>query len=256
MVRIIMIGCNGKMGRTISELAAVDEQVKIVAGIDLNPVQLYDYPVFVSPEECDVEADVLIDFSSTQKLTERLCMAVERNMPIVLCTTGLSEEQYAQVKEASGKVAVLRSANMSLGINTIMKLVAAATKVFAAANFDIEIVEKHHNQKVDAPSGTAVKTASLISGGAESYTTGNCVERESMDGARGANAYNNIHIHSVRMPGYMASQEVLFGSKGQILTIRHDSTNRECYMPGVLLGIRYAASNDGFVYGLDKIMEI
>ena len=112
----------------------------------------------------------------------------------------------------------------------MMKFAQMASKYFENA----EIIELHHNQKKDAPSGTAVKTAALISEGAESYVTGNCAEKETIEGARGANAYNNIHIHSVRMPGYMASQEVLFGSSGQILTIRHDSTNRECYMPGVL----------------------
>ena len=125
----------------------------------------------------------------------------------------------------------------------------------AAKYFDnAENIELHHNQKKDAPSGTAVKTAAMMAENNENFATNNCAETETIEGARGANSYKNIHIHSVRMPGYMASQEVLFGANGQILSIRHDSTNRECYMPGVLLSIRYVMDKGGFVYGLDNIM--
>ena len=130
MVRIIMCGCNGKMGRVISDLAMDDSQAKIVAGIDFVPGTHYDYPVYSSILECKEEADVIIDFSSPAKLNERLSFAIEKKMPMVFCTTGLSEEEFAQVNEASKKIAILRSANMSLGVNTLLKLVAAAAKVF------------------------------------------------------------------------------------------------------------------------------
>lgn len=254
MVRIIMIGCNGKMGRTISELAAVDEQVKIVAGIDLNPVQLYDYPVFISPEECDVEADVLIDFSSTQKLTERLCMAVERNMPIVLCTTGLSEEQYAQVKEASGKVAVLRSANMSLGINTIMKLVAAATKVFAAANFDIEIVEKHHNQKVDAPSGTALAIADAINEALKESLEEEYAYKFDRSQERKKREKKEIGISAVRGGTIVGEHEVIFAGADEVIEIRHTAYSKAIFGNGALQAAKYLAGKPAGMYNMSDVI--
>ena len=125
-----------------------------------------------------------------------------------------------------------------------------------SVNFDnAEIIELHHNQKKDAPSGTAVKTALMMAGENTNFTTGNCQEVETIKGARGANSYNNIHIHSVRMPGYIASQEVIFGASGQILTIRHDSMNRECYMDGVLRAVRFVNENKEFIYGLENILD-
>ena len=132
----------------------------------------------------------------------------------------------------------------------MMKFAQTAAKYFNNA----EIIELHHNQKKDAPSGTAVKTAAMMAGVNENFATGNCAETETIKGARGADSYNNIHIHSVRMPGFMASQEVIFGSNGQTLRIRHDSTDRECYMPGVLLAVRYVSEHKSFVYGLDNIL--
>ena len=125
----------------------------------------------------------------------------------------------------------------------------------AAKYFDnAEIIELHHNQKKDAPSGTAIKTALMMSEENDNFTTGNCPETETIKGARGGVSYNNIHIHSVRMPGYVASQEVLLGSNGQILKIRHDSIDRKCYMDGVMLATRYVTDKNNFTYGLDNIM--
>ena len=154
MVKAIMHGCNGKMGQVISGLVKEDDVIEIVAGIDKFTGIENPYPVFTSLAECDVQADVVIDFSNAAAVDELLDVCVEKTLPVVLCTTGLSEEQLAKVKEAGEKVAVLRSANMSLGVNLLMKLLKDAAKVLAPAGFDIEIVEKHHNQKVDAPSGT------------------------------------------------------------------------------------------------------
>lgn len=125
----------------------------------------------------------------------------------------------------------------------------------AAKYFDnAEIIELHHNQKKDAPSGTAIKTAAMMAEVKEDFAKNNCPETETIEGARGGTSYSNIHIHSVRMPGYIASQEVIFGSSGQIMTIRHDSMDRKCYMQGVLLAVKHIAKNNDFVYGLDNIM--
>ena len=162
MTKVIMNGCNGKMGQCITGICAQDEEVSIVAGIDVYDGIKNDYPVFSTIHDCDVEADVIIDFSNAKAVDELLDYCVEKQIPVVLCTTGLSPEQLKKVAEASEKVAILKSANMSLGINTLMELLKKAALVFAPAGYDMEIVEKHHNQKLDAPSGTALALADSI----------------------------------------------------------------------------------------------
>ena len=159
MIRAIMSGCNGKMGQVITGICKEDAEIEIVAGIDLYDGIKNDYPVFPNISVCDVAADVIIDFSNAKAVDALLAYGVEKQIPIVLCTTGLSEQQLADVEKAYEKVAILKSANMSLGINTLMELLKKAAQVFAPAGFDVEIVEKHHNQKLDAPSGTALALA-------------------------------------------------------------------------------------------------
>ena len=162
MTRVIMHGCNGKMGKTIAGLIAADETIEIVAGVDAFDDGRNPFPVFSSIGECDVEADAIIDFCVTAAIDGLLDYCVKKQVPCVLCTTGLSEAQLAKVQESAKKVAILKSANMSLGINMLLKLLKEATKVLAPAGFDIEIVEKHHNLKVDAPSGTALALGDSI----------------------------------------------------------------------------------------------
>ena len=225
-----------------------------MAGIDVCDTVKNSYPVFQNIADCDVEADVVIDFSSPVCTDALLDWCADKQVPVVECTTGLSEAQLARIKETSAKVAVLKSANMSMGINLLEKLLKEAAGLLAEAGYDIEIVEKHHKLKKDAPSGTAIKTAKMIAETNKLYTNGNCDEIETVDGARGAESFGNVHIHSVRMPGFSASQEVLFGSDGQTLSIRHDTSNRKCYMQGVMLALRYAYNHKEFVYGLDNIL--
>ena len=248
MIKVAVCGANGKMGQEVVKAVNSSEDMTLVAQIDIFNGQF----ATIKDAKNSVDIDILVDFTQPDSIYENALYCLNNDIKIVIGTTGLSDIQINELKKVSEErnVSCLIAPNFSTGAVLMMKFAEMAAKYFK----NVEIIELHHNQKKDAPSGTAVKTAALISEGAESYTTGNCPEKETIEGARGANAYNNIHIHSVRMPGYMASQEVLFGSNGQILTIRHDSTNRECYMPGVLLGIRYIAENDGFVYGLDKIM--
>ena len=164
MVKVIMHGCNGKMGQVITRLVAADPELAIVAGVDARAQALNDYPVFGDISECDVEADVVIDFSNAAAVDHLLDWCQEKQMPVVLCTTGLSGEQLQRVEEAAGRTAVLKSANMSLGVNLLMKLLQDAAKVLAPEGFDMEIVERHHNQKVDAPSGTAIALADALNG--------------------------------------------------------------------------------------------
>ena len=248
MIKVAVCGANGRMGQEVVKAVNSAEDMTLVAQIDIFNGQF----ATIKDAMASVQIDVLVDFTQPDSIYENALYCLNNNIKIVIGTTGLSDIQIEELKKLSEQkgVACLIAPNFSTGAVLMMKFAEMASKYFENA----EIIELHHNQKKDAPSGTAVKTAALMSGGAESYTSGNCAEKETIEGARGANAYNNIHIHSVRMPGYMASQEVLFGSNGQILTIRHDSTNRECYMPGVLLGIRHVAERCEFVYGLDKIM--
>ena len=164
MVKIIMHGCNGHMGQVISGIVEKDPNAEIVAGIDIADQGKNSYPVFTDIDACQVEADAIIDFSSAKAADKLLEYSVERQIPVVLCSTGLSEEQLAKVEEASRKVAVLKSANMSLGINTLLKLIQDAARVLATAGFDMEIVEKHHRLKLDAPSGTALALAAALAG--------------------------------------------------------------------------------------------
>ena len=248
MINVAVCGANGKMGKEVVKAVNTAEDMTLVAQIDVLNGEF----ATIKDAKDSVKIDILVDFTQPDSIYENALYCLNNDIKIVVGTTGLSDAQISELKRLSEEkhVACLIAPNFSTGAVLMMKFAEMASKYFENA----EIIELHHNQKKDAPSGTAVKTAALISDGAESYTTGNCPEKETIEGARGANAYNNIHIHSVRMPGYMASQEVLFGSNGQILTIRHDSTNRECYMPGVLLGIRHVAKHSDFVYGLDKIM--
>ena len=184
MTRAIMNGCNGKMGQCITGICAQDEDIEIVAGIDTYDGIKNDYPVFASLKECTVDADVIIDFSNAKAVDALLAYGVEKQIPIVLCTTGLSEQQLADVEKAYEKVAILKSANMSLGINTLMELLKKAAQVFAPAGFDMEIVEKHHNQKLDAPSGTALALADSMNEAldeAYTYTYDRSQKRKKMD---------------------------------------------------------------------------
>lgn len=248
MINVAVCGANGKMGKEVVKAVNDADDMTIVAQIDIYDGQF----VTIKDAKDSVKIDVLVDFTQPDSIYENALYCLNNDIAVVVGTTGLSDIQIEELKKLSAErhVACLIAPNFSTGAVLMMKFAQMAAKYFDNA----EIIELHHNQKKDAPSGTAVKTAALISEGGESFATGNCTEKETIEGARGANSYNNVHIHSIRMPGYMASQEVLFGANGQTLSIRHDSTNRECYMPGVLLGIRYVVENGGFVYGLDKIM--
>ena len=156
MIRVLMHGCNGRMGQMIAGLLREDEEAKIVAGVDTFDGVSNPFPVFSDIGDCDVEADVAIDFSNAGAVEGLLDYCAARKLPVVLCTTGLSKAQLEKAEETARKTAVLKSANMSVGINLLLKLLKEAAPVLSEAGFDIEIVEKHHNRKLDAPSGTAL----------------------------------------------------------------------------------------------------
>ena len=248
MIKVAVCGANGKMGKTLVEAVNNAKDMELCAKIDIFNGE------FATIEQAakNKNIDILVDFTQPKSIYENALSCLNNNINIVIGTTGLKDEQIEELKQLSDKnhLACFIAPNFSTGAVLMMKFAQMAAKYFDNA----EIIELHHNQKKDAPSGTAVKTAQLMAESNKSFTTGNCEETETIEGARGANSYSNIHIHSVRMPGYMASQEVLFGSNGQTLSIRHDSSDRTCYMPGVLMAIRHAFEHKNFTYGLDNIL--
>lgn len=248
MIKVAVCGANGKMGREVVSAVKSAEDMELTARIDIICGE------FNSIEKAheEREIDVLVDFTQPKSIYENAKYCLNNNINMVIGTTGMKDEQIKELEQLSkkNKTACFIAPNFSTGAVLMMMFAKTAAKYFNNA----EIIELHHNQKKDAPSGTAIRTAKMMSESNENFASGNCVEVETIDGARGGTSYNNIHIHSVRMPGYMASQEVIFGATGQTLSIRHDSTTRDCYMPGVLLAIRYVYDKGGFVYGLDNIL--
>lgn len=249
MVNVAVCGANGKMGQEVIKAVEADKNMSLVARIDIKDGEF----ATIKDAKNSVKIDVLVDFTQPKSIYENALYCLNNGINIVIGTTGLSDEEINELKNLSQKngLGCLIAPNFSTGAVLMMKFAQMASKYFDNA----EIIELHHNQKKDAPSGTAVKTALMMAGENTNFTTGNCQEVETIKGARGANSYNNIHIHSVRMPGYIASQEVIFGASGQILTIRHDSMNRECYMDGVLRAVRYVNENHNFIYGLENILD-
>lgn len=249
MINVAVCGSNGKMGQEVVKAVNATEDMTLVAQIDIFNGQF----ATIQDAKNSVKIDVLIDFTQPASIYENALYCLNSGIKIVIGTTGLKDEQIEELKKLSAKTntACLIAPNFSTGAVLLMKFAQMASKYFDNA----EIIELHHNQKKDAPSGTAVKTALMMSEVNTDFTIGNCPEKETIEGSRGGVSYNNIHIHSVRMPGYIASQEVLFGANGQIMTLRHDSMNRECYMAGVLLATRYVNEHSEFIYGLENILK-
>ena len=240
MVRAIMHGCNGHMGQVITGLIKADEGIELVAGIDKYTGIANDYPVFESLEKCDVEADVIIDFSNAAAADALLTYCEEKKMPVVLCTTGLSEEQLAKIPEAAKKTAVLKSANMSLGINTLMKLLQDAAKVLATAGFDMEIVEKHHRLKLDAPSGTALALADSINEAMDNqyhYIYDRSQRREMRDD-------KEIGISAVRGGTIVGEHEVIFAGPDEVIEFKHTAYSKAVFGK-VLLKLRNSCRQTG-----------
>ena len=250
MVKMIMHGCNGAMGRTITGLAKEMDGIEIVAGIDVNPVVLSDYPVFASLEECNTEADVIVDFASAKAVDHLLDYCGAHKMPLVLCTTGLSPEQIEKVKETSKKTAILRSANMSLGINTLMKLVQDAAKVLANAGFDIEIVEKHHNQKLDAPSGTALALADSINEAMDhryTYKLDRSAERAKREA-------NEIGIQAVRGGTIVGEHEVFYCGQDEVIEIKHTAYSKAIFGKGAIQAARFLKDQKPGMYQMSDVI--
>lgn len=251
MTRIIMHGCNGKMGQVISGIAAQDENARIVAGVDLYDIQKNDYPVYQRIEDCKEEADVVIDFSNAKAVDGLLAYCASRKMPVVLCTTGLSEEQLAKVNEVSVQTAVLKSANMSLGVNTLMDILKQAVKVLAPAGFDIEIVEKHHNQKLDAPSGTALALADSMNEAMDNvyeYKLDRSQERKKRDKME-------IGIQALRGGTIVGEHEVVFAGTDEVIAFRHTAYSKAIFGKGAVEAAKFLNGQPAGMYDMHDVIR-
>ncbi len=251
MTKVIMHGCNGHMGKVISELCANDADVEIVAGIDLDTEENFGYPVFANIMDCDVEADAIIDFSMAVAVDALLDYAKEKNTPVVLCTTGLSEEQLAKVEEVSKDVAILKSANMSLGINTLMKLLKMATEVLADRGYDIEIVEKHHNQKLDAPSGTALALADVINETKDNryeYVYDRSQKREKR-------SENEIGLSAVRGGTIVGQHDVIYAGTDEVIEIQHTAYSKAVFGKGAIDAAKFLAGKGPGMYDMSDVID-
>ena len=251
MIKIIMHGCNGHMGRVISGLVAKETDAQIVAGVDPFDDGHNPYPVFSSIAECDVEADVIIDFASAKAVDALLEYSETKQVPVVLCTTGLSEEQLAKVRATACKVAVLKSANMSLGINTLFKLLQDATKVLAPAGFDIEIVERHHNQKLDAPSGTAIALADSINeamNDSYEYIYDRSQKREKRSS-------KEIGISAVRGGTIVGDHDVIFAGVDEVITFSHTAYSKAVFGKGAVQAAKFLAGKPAGYYNMSHVIE-
>ena len=250
MVKIIMHGCNGHMGQVISGIVEKDPDAEIVAGIDIADQGKNSYPVFTDIDACQVEADAIIDFSSAKATDKLLEYSAARQIPVVLCSTGLSQEQLAKVEETSRKVAVLKSANMSLGINTLLKLVQDAARVLAAAGFDMEIVEKHHRLKLDAPSGTALALADSIDEAMDNqyhYVYDRSQKREKRDD-------KEIGISAVRGGTIVGEHEIIFAGQDEVIEFKHTAYSKAIFGKGAVEAAKFLAGKPAGRYDMSDVI--
>ncbi len=249
MVNILINGANGRMGKKVFEACSISNNVNAVCGVDLvgsfsNP----NFPIYDSFQSVKEKVDVIIDFSAPASLDGVLAFALKNNCNAVLCSTGYTEEHIDKINKASENIAIFRSANMSLGVNILIDLVKKASR--ALADFDVEIIEKHHNQKVDAPSGTALMLADAVKEVQKDkfYTYG----REGIVGKRNA---NEIGIHAVRGGNIVGEHDVLFAGNFETITLSHQATDRSVFASGAVNASIYLAGKENGIYNMTDLIN-
>lgn len=250
MVKIIMHGCNGKMGRVITELVKNDAQAEIVAGVDMVPAST-DFPVFTSIADCNVEADVVIDFSTATAVPAVVRYGVDHNIPVVICTTGLDENTLKMMDAASKNIPVFRSYNMSLGINLIASILKKYSAVLYDAGFDVEIVERHHNQKIDAPSGTAIMLGASVNTGVGDklefvYDRSQVREKRTRD---------QLGFSAVRGGTIVGEHEVIFAGKDEVVEFKHSAYSKEVFAVGAVRAAKFIKGKPAGKYDMQDVMD-
>ena len=250
MIKMIMHGCNGKMGQVITNICKEDPEIEIVAGIDPYSGVQNEYPVFANVADCELTADVVVDFAAAPAIDALLDYCVTHKLPVVLCTTGLSEEQLARVEAVSREIPVLKSANMSLGINMLLDLLQKAANILAPAGFDMEIVEKHHNQKVDAPSGTALALADSINEALENayaYQYDRTQERKKRE-------KYEIGIQAVRGGSIVGEHEVIFAGMDEVIEFKHTAYSKAIFGKGAVEAAKFLAGRCAGRYEMSDVI--
>ena len=249
-IRVLLHGCNGHMGRTVSDIIDADDALEIVAGVDPYTGVDNKYPVFAAIDECEVEADVVIDFSSASAVDGLLSYCESKGLPVVLCSTGLSEEQLDRMNEISQNTAVLRSGNMSLGINTLCDVLEKVSKIFTEAGFDVEVVEKHHRRKLDAPSGTAIMLADAVNdsaGGDYEYVYDRSDRRL-------ARPKKEIGISAIRGGTIVGDHDVIFAGEDEVITFSHRSYSRNVFAKGAVEAAKFLAGKKSGMYDMRDVI--
>lgn len=254
MIRILVNGALGRMGRTVIAAVKADSELELVGAVDIFSGEVDGVKVQTDLAAAleNLKPDVMVDFTRPDAVFSNVMTALNKKVSPVVGTTGLSEKNLADIRAAAEKnsTPAFVAPNFALGAVLMMLLSQKVAKYMP----EVEIIELHHDKKLDAPSGTAELTAKMISEVRAPHKQGHPDEKERLANVRGAD-YNGIRIHSVRLPGYVAHQEVIFGGLGQTLTIRHDSTGRESFMPGVILACKKVRALTGLTVGLDKILD-
>ena len=250
MIRIIICGCNGHMGQTVTRIAGEREDTEVVAGIDKYKGVENKSPVYGDLSECDVKADAVIDFSAPAALTGLLEYGRKTGTPLIICSTGYTKEQIAEIDAASKEVAILRSANMSLGVNVLAKLITQAVKELAPAGFDVEIVEKHHNLKKDAPSGTALYLADAVNEGADGryryvYDRSQRSEKRPQD---------EIGISAVRGGNIPGDHDVIFAGEDEVVTFSHRAYSKAVFARGAVQAAVYMCGKGPGMYSMQDVI--
>lgn len=239
------------MGQVITGLVKEDAQLAIAAGVDTRQEIQNPYPVFDSLDQCDVDVDVVIDFSTASALEGVLDYCVEKQVPVILCSTGYSEEQLQKIADASEKVAILKSANMSMGINLLLKLLKDAAKVLAPAGYDMELVERHHNQKLDAPSGTALALADSINdalGGEYHYVYDRSQVRRKRE-------KKEIGISAIRGGTIVGEHDVIFAGVDEVIEFKHTAFSRSVFGKGAVEAAKFLAGKPAGMYDMGDVIQ-
>ena len=251
MIKILMHGCNGKIGQTISRIINNYEGLELVAGVDPYVGPTNPFPVFKVLEDCDKSIDVIIDFSTAVAVRPLLDYVVRTKTPAVICTTGLSQEDINYIHEVSQEVPLFFSANMSLGVNLLIALAKRATEVLSDSGFDIEIIEKHHNQKIDAPSGTALAIADAINDTLDKKYT----YRYDRTTVREKRSQKEIGIHAVRGGTIVGEHEILFAGNDEFISLTHQATSKEVFAVGALKAAKFLKDKAPGLYDMSDLLN-
>lgn len=250
MTNMIMYGCNGRMGRMISDIVKDDEAITIVAGVDLNTECINGYPVYDDINKVTQKADVVVDFGNAAVVDKVLDWCIEKKVALVECTTGLSDAQLLRIKDAAKDIAMFKSANMSLGINLLQKILKENSAKLAEAGFDIEIVEKHHKMKLDAPSGTAIALADSINEGL-SERKNYVYDRSERRLARPA---TEIGISAVRGGTIVGDHDVIFAGQDEVVTFSHTAYSRAVFAKGAITAAKFVAGKSAGAYDMSDVL--